>query len=79
MKKIDEKKKFCDNWFKQLRDQICLELENFENGEKTFKKQRWYRNKNEDLGGGGVAHGPKGELAYKKRKLNKTEKKQSVA
>lgn len=52
MKKIDEKKKFCDNWFKQLRDQICLELENFENGEKTFKKQRWYRNKNEDLGGG---------------------------
>ena len=29
--------------------------------------------------GGGIAHGPKGELAYKKRKLNKTEKQQSVA
>ena len=29
--------------------------------------------------GGCIAHGPKGELAYKKRKLNKTEKKQSVA
>ena len=29
--------------------------------------------------GGGVAHGPKGELAYKKRKLNKTEKKQSIS
>jgi large subunit ribosomal protein L4 len=29
--------------------------------------------------GGGIAHGPKGELAYKKRKLNKTEKKLSVA
>ncbi len=29
--------------------------------------------------GGGVAHGPKGELAYKKRKLNKSEKKNSVA
>ena len=28
---------------------------------------------------GGVAHGPKGELAYKKRKLNKSEKKLSVA
>ena len=28
--------------------------------------------------GGGVAHGPKGELAYKKRKLNKSEKKLSV-
>jgi large subunit ribosomal protein L4 len=29
--------------------------------------------------GGGIAHGPKGELAYKKRKLSKNEKKQSVA
>ncbi len=29
--------------------------------------------------GGGVAHGPKGELAYKKRKLNKSEKRQSIA
>ena len=25
--------------------------------------------------GGGIAHGPKGELSYKKRKLNKSEKK----
>jgi large subunit ribosomal protein L4 len=29
--------------------------------------------------GGGVAHGPKGEIAYKKRKLNKSEKKLSIA
>jgi len=29
--------------------------------------------------GGGIAHGPKGELSYKKRKLNKTEKKLSIA
>tara|TARA_B100000989_G_scaffold293335_1_gene270579 strand:- start:253 stop:876 length:624 start_codon:yes stop_codon:yes gene_type:complete len=29
--------------------------------------------------GGGVAHGPKGQLSYKTRKLNKSEKKQSVA
>ena len=29
--------------------------------------------------GGGVAHGPKGQLAYKKRKLNKSEKKKSIA
>ena len=28
--------------------------------------------------GGGIAHGPKGELAYKKRKLNKSEKRLSV-
>jgi len=29
--------------------------------------------------GGGVAHGPKGELKYKKRRLNKSEKKLSIA
>jgi len=29
--------------------------------------------------GGGVAHGPKGELAYKIRKLNKSEKRNSIA
>ena len=29
--------------------------------------------------GGGIAHGPKGELAYKKRKLNKSEKRLSIA
>ena len=28
--------------------------------------------------GGGVAHGPKGQLAYKKRKINKSEKKLSI-
>ena len=29
--------------------------------------------------GGGIAHGPKGQLSYKIRKLNKTEKKSSIA
>ena len=29
--------------------------------------------------GGGVAHGPKGETSYKTRKINKSEKKQSIA
>ena len=29
--------------------------------------------------GGGIAHGPKGELSYKKRKITKSEKKQSIA
>ena len=28
--------------------------------------------------GGGIAHGPKGELSYKKRKLNKSEKRNSI-
>ena len=30
------------------------------------------------LVGGGIAHGPKGELSYKKRKLNKSEKRNSI-
>ena len=29
--------------------------------------------------GGGIAHGPKGQLSYKKRKLNKSEKRNSIA
>ena len=29
--------------------------------------------------GGGIAHGPKGQLAYKTRKLNKSEKRNSIA
>ena len=29
--------------------------------------------------GGGIAHGPKGQLSYKTRKLNKSEKRQSIA
>ena len=29
--------------------------------------------------GGGVAHGPKGELNYRKRKINKSERKSSIA
>ena len=29
--------------------------------------------------GGGIAHGPKGQLSYKTRKLNKSEKKNSIA
>ena len=29
--------------------------------------------------GGGIAHGPKGQSAYKKRKINKSEKKESIA
>ena len=29
--------------------------------------------------GGGIAHGPKGQLSYKVRKLNKTEKRKSIA
>tara|TARA_B100000287_G_scaffold435197_1_gene502361 strand:+ start:2315 stop:3163 length:849 start_codon:yes stop_codon:yes gene_type:complete len=54
MKKINEKKKFCTTWFKSLRDQICKELEELDDGKFKFKRTKWYREKkgNQDLGGG---------------------------
>ena len=39
MKKIDEKKKLSSQWFKELRDKICKELEKFEISGKKFKKK----------------------------------------
>ena len=35
MKKIDVKKKNSSNWFRELRDDICLSLEEIE--KKTFQ------------------------------------------
>ena len=44
-----------------------------------YKRQRHASKKAPIFVGGGIAHGPKGELAYKVRKLNKSEKRQSIA
>ena len=54
MKKIDEKKKLSSEWFQQLRDKICKELEKFEISGKKFKKKRWNRDEKgtNNLGGG---------------------------
>ena len=40
MKKIEEKKRICKDWFKSLRDEICSELEKIEDDKKSFKKKK---------------------------------------
>ena len=54
MKKIEERKKICSKWFKNLRNSICKELEDIEKSDEKFKRKSWSRNSNakKDLGGG---------------------------
>ena len=54
MKKIDQKKKLSSEWFRELRDKICQELEKFEVTGKKFKKKKWNRDVKgtNKLGGG---------------------------
>ncbi len=58
MKKIDERKKKSSNWFKKLRDDICLTLEEIEkkhsNTSARFNRINWFRDKSgtNKLGGG---------------------------
>ena len=64
-KKIDEKKKKCSNWFFELRDIICLELEKIE-GSKKFKRKKWKRDlKGTDKYGGGEMSLLRGDLFEK--------------
>ena len=52
MKNIENKKKVCSDWFKALRNQICQEIQGFEGNKTKFKKQKWNRSQNNNLGGG---------------------------
>ena len=54
MKKIDVKKKISSEWFRELRDKICQELEKVEITGKKFKKKKWNRDikGTKALGGG---------------------------
>lgn len=58
MKKIDERKKKSSNWFRELRDEICLSLEEIEkkhsNTSSKFNRTTWFRDKSgtNKLGGG---------------------------
>ena len=54
MKKIDDKKKISSEWFKELRNKICQELEKIEVSGKKFKKKKWNRDLKgtKSLGGG---------------------------
>ena len=54
MKKIDQKKKLSSEWFRELRNKICKELEKFEVTGKKFRKKKWNRDVKgtNKLGGG---------------------------
>ena len=58
MKNIDKNKKIASEWFKQLQNHICEELESIENKNKKsknlFSKKKWTRDKtgSNKLGGG---------------------------
>ncbi len=45
------KQKLTRNWFKNLQDIICQDIEKIEN-KKKFKKKKWFRSINKDEGGG---------------------------
>ena len=46
------RQKLAKNWFKNLQDMICQDIEKIENKKKKFKKKKWLRNPNKDEGGG---------------------------
>jgi len=46
------KKKLAKDWFKNLQDMICLEIERIEKNKAMFISTNWQRNKIKDEGGG---------------------------
>ena len=46
------KKKLVKNWFSDLQDLICYEVEEIENSSANFKTNQWIKNKKKDEGGG---------------------------
>ena len=46
------RQKLARNWFRNLQDMICQDIEKIENKKKKFKKKKWLRNPNKDEGGG---------------------------
>ncbi len=54
MKKIEENKKLCSEWFELLRNRICKEIQGLEEGKSKFIKKKWLRDPNGSnrMGGG---------------------------
>ncbi len=48
----DIKKKLAKNWFKELQEIICKEIESLESKKNIFKKKTWLRGKKNNEGGG---------------------------
>ena len=46
------KKKLAKDWFKNLQDMVCLEIERIEKNKAMFISTNWQRNKTKDEGGG---------------------------
>ena len=42
MKKIEENKKLCSEWFELLRNRICQEIQGLEEGKSKFIKKKSY-------------------------------------
>ena len=43
MKKIEQHKIKCSDWFKSLRNSICKEIERLEESQCKFSKKKWLR------------------------------------
>ena len=54
MKKIEQHKIKCSDWFKSLRNSICKEIERLEESQFKFIKKKWLRDPkgSKDMGGG---------------------------
>ena len=50
--KIDLKQELAKQWFKNLQDIICKNIEEIENNKFLFESKKWSRNSNKDEGGG---------------------------
>ena len=50
--KINIKQELTKQWFKNLQEIICKNIEEIENNKIRFKSKKWKRNKNKDEGGG---------------------------
>ena len=50
--KIDLKQELAKQWFKNLQDIICKNIEERENSKVLFESKKWSKNSNKDEGGG---------------------------
>ena len=54
--KIDLKQKLAKQWFKNLQEIVCKNIEEIENNKVLFKSKKWTRNKKKNEGGGEFKH-----------------------
>ena len=50
--KTNLKQELTKQWFKNLQEIICKNIEEIENNKVFFKSKKWLRNSNKDEGGG---------------------------